>query len=247
MSGTISKNALLLLWCLAVTWLPMIGGCHFKMPYFSEEKPSIPKINRVVVVGFQPAMSKGEEPGVVRDPISGAVFMAEPVPHHVVQSMTDILFDRLVAESRYELVSPGQAKGAFSSIVNSDLNVGMGPVEILQEVGKAFAADVVLTGNLYRWREREGTDYGVNRPASVAFDLHLVRPADGAILWKARFDKTQRSLSENLFDVATFVKGKGRWMTAETLAKIGLQKLLAEMPKGPREGGESEVDSHSSY
>ena len=247
MSGKVSKKALLLLWCFTLVWFPMTWGCHFQMPCFYKAEPSIPSMKKMVVVGFQSAMSKGEEPGVVRDPLSGAVFMAEPVPRQVEQRMTDMLFDRLVAENRYELVSPGQAKGAFSSLVYSDQNVGMGPVEILQEVGKTFVADVVLSGYLYRWQERDGTDYGVNRPASVAFDLHLVRPSDGAILWKARFDKTQQSLSENLFDVVTFVRGGGRWMTAERLAKIGLQKLLAEMPKGPVKGGESELDSHPSY
>jgi len=146
--------------------------------------------------------------------------------------MTDRLFYRLVADERIELVAPGQAEGVYSSIVVSDANVGMGAVGILQEVGKTFGADAVLAGYVYRWREREGTDYAVDRPASVAFDLHLVRPMDGAVLWRSKFDKTQRSLSENVLDFETFVQGGGRWMTVEKLALLGLQKLLEEMPVG---------------
>ena len=68
---------------------------------------------------------------------------------------------------------------------------------------------------------------------AVAFDLSLVRPADGAILWRGNYDKTQKSLFENLFDWNTSVKSKGLWLTAKKLAAFGLEKLLAEMPGTP--------------
>ncbi|MCP4669484.1 MAG: hypothetical protein GY849_24385, partial [Deltaproteobacteria bacterium] len=51
-----------------------------------------------------------------------------------------------------------------------------------------------------------------------------------------KFDKTQRSLSENLFDAKTFVQGKGRWMTAGELAVLGLRNVLANMPGGHKAG-----------
>ncbi len=87
----------------------------------------------------------------------------------------------------------------------------------------------MLIGHLYRYREREGTDFAINRPASVAFDLYLIRPDDGAVLWKGRFDKTQKSLSENLLDIDTFLRGQGRWMTAERLAELGLEDVLGKL------------------
>jgi len=158
--------------------------------------------------------------------------MAEPVPQNVANRMTDILYNRVAAEKGYGLVSPDQAKLVLSSIIRSDKNVAINPIEILQEVGNTFKADAVLTGYIYRWREREGTDYAVNRPASVAFDLHLISPAEGTTLWKAKFDETQRSLLENVFDVSTFFESKGKWLTVEKLAMLGLQKMLAEMPAG---------------
>jgi len=65
----------------------------------------------------------------------------------------------------------------------------------------------------------------------VAFDLYLMSTEEGTILWKARFDKTQFSLSENLFDLQTFLKAKGRWMTAEELAEIGLTGFVETFPK----------------
>ena len=226
------KKGGLFLWLLVLAGLLMYGGCHFQKTPASYEVYTATPINKVVVDGFHTAVSQGVQPEIIRDPLSGTAFMAEPVSQNVVNRMTDILYNRVAAERGYKLVSPDQTKKVFSSIINSDKNVVMSPIEILQEVGNTFEADAVLTGYIYRWREREGTDYAVNRPASVAFDLHLISPAEGTMLWKAKFDKTQRSLSENVLDVSTFIKSKGQWMTVEKLATLGLQKMLAEMPAG---------------
>lgn len=226
------KKGRLFLWMLALAGLLVYGGCHSQKTPASYEMHTATPINKVVVDGFHAAMPQGMQPDVVRDPLSGTAFMAEPVPQNVANRMTDILYNRVAAEKGYGLVSPDQAKLVFSSIIRSGKNVAISPIEVLQEVGNTFKADAVLTGYIYRWREREGTDYAVNRPASVAFDLHLISPAEGTILWKAKFDKTQRSLSENVFDLSTFIESKGKWLTVEKLAMLGLQKMLAEMPAG---------------
>ena len=229
MDGTALRKSRLLVWPLVGACLFLSGSCHFMRPQSPAEESALPIINKVVAVGFRAAMSQAEEPEVIRDPLTGAIFSAEPVSRHVVQEMNESLFERLVAQERYQLISPNQAKGVLSGIAGLDSSMGTGPLEILQKVGKRFGADAVLAGYIYRWREREGGDYAVRRPASVAFDLHLLRPGDGSILWKGRFDKTQRSLSENIFDLETFIKGGGRWMTAHKLAMLGLRKLVTEM------------------
>ena len=210
--------ALLLMFC----W-----SCQSRKEQIPQEKPSPPKIDKMVVVGFLPAMSQRDEPSMVRSPVSGAVFFGEPVPEQVVNGLTASLFDRIVEEKRFELISPGQARGAYSSLKLSDV-VGK-EIDIIQKIGLAFSAEAVLIGYIYRFREREGTDYAVNRAASVAFDLYLIGPKDGVVFWKGRFDKTQQHLSQNILDAGTFMKGQGRWMTAERLAKIGLEGVLGSL------------------
>jgi hypothetical protein len=163
--------------------------------------------------------------------------MAEPVPKENAWRLTQALLDRLVSERSYELIFPGQARGVYSTLIDSDAGANMGAIEVFQEVGKAFQAEGVMAGYIYRWREREGGDYAVNRPASVAFDLYIIRPGDGAVLWKAKFDKTQRSLSEDVLDLPTFMEGGGRWMKAEKLAMIGLEGMLAGMPRSDVDKG----------
>ena len=210
-------------------------GCQSQYTYEPDERVVLTHIHKLVVVGFDAALSQGEQPDVVRDPISGTVFMAEPVPKDAVQRMSNSLFDIVAAEKGYEVIPPGYARRVFSSIISSQRSTGLSSIKVLQEVGKSFAADAVLVGSIYRWREREGTDYAVNRPASVAFNLHLISTAEARILWKAKFDKTQQSLSENILDLATFRESGGRWITAEKLGILGLQKSLALLParRGP--------------
>lgn len=215
--------------CLAVL---LLGGCAGPEGEKTQLGPSTLSVRRVVVTEFQAAIRPGESSDSVVEPLSGAAFVAEPVPERAIRYMTELLVEGLVASAEPEVIPPGRAEGVYSGIVSRDLEYRLRPLEVLQQIGKALGADAVLAGTIYRWREREGTDFAVVSPASAAFDLYLIRTQDGAILWKGRFDRRQTSLSENLLDLAMFVKGRGRWMTVEQFAAIGLKRLLAQMPLG---------------
>jgi hypothetical protein len=197
-----------------------------------EDRPVLPAFSTIVVIGFRPALLPYQTAGLVRSPISGATFSAEPVSEEIADRLSNLLFERLTKNSHYQWMSPREAAAAFSQIASSNLTLT--DRDIYVRIGKALSAEGVLGGYVYRWSEREGTDYAVNRPASVAFDLCLMSVGDGMILWKARFDKTQISLSENLFDLQTFLKAKGRWMTAGELAEIGLTDFVEIFPKGEK-------------
>jgi len=198
-----------------------------------EDKPAVPVFNTIAVVGFRPALSSSQDPGLVRSPISGAVFTAEPVSEAIAEELSNLLFEKLTKDSRRQWVSPREASAAFSQLASS--NPTLTDRDIYVRIGKALSADGVLGGHVYRWRERQGTEYGVNLPASLAFDLYLMNAGNGMILWKARFDKTQISLSENLLDLQTFLKARGRWMTADELSEIGLTDFVETFPRGEKE------------
>jgi len=77
---------------------------------------------------------------------------------------------------------------------------------------------------IYRFEERKGGSAGVEKPAGVAFHAHLM---DGSRALKTMvFDETQRSLSENLLDLPTFVKRGAKWLTAQELAREGIRKAI---------------------
>ena len=204
--------------------LTLFVSCHIRNYTYEKKSSFLLTIENIVVVGFKPAISEEERPSLFRCPLCGATFMAEPVSGDVAEVMTVSLFSCLEKNQKYTLVPPGQAKGVYSTILSQNLTIGI--KDMLQKTGKSFSSDAVLFGYIYRWTERLGTEYGVESPASVAFDLHLISTDTGSILWKDSFKKTQLSLSENLLDLSTFIKSKGKWLTAQELAYIGLESMI---------------------
>lgn len=222
--------------CLSLLWIAFgavflcCSGCDLHRAAAPSDATFPHSVKSIAVVGFLPAVQAGGETGLVRSPLVGAVHQAAPVQAEVVDKMNDRLFSMMVEGKKYQFISPSQAQGTLGSLLSSHPTAG--EAEILMMVGKGMEVDAVLAGYLYRWVERDGTDYGVNRPASVAFDLYLIQTSSGVILWKGVFDKTQQSLTENLFDLGTFLKAKGKWMSAEALAEMGLGELLERFPSG---------------
>ena len=90
--------------------------------------------------------------------------------------------------------------------------------------------DAVVTGVITRYEDRHSSALAVDRPASVAYDAYLIGTRDGEMLWRARFDETQKPLLDNLLLAGRFLKGGGVWQTSETLTRIGLERVLATFP-----------------
>ena len=110
-------------------------------------------------------------------------------------------------------------------------DVSQSQLSLIRAFGKQLQVDAVLYGKLYKYKERIGNTYSVQRPASVGFDLNLIRTRDGALLWRYNFDKTQQALTDNLFDIGLYRSEGMRWLTADELARYGLQKALEDLSK----------------
>jgi hypothetical protein len=94
--------------------------------------------------------------------------------------------------------------------------------------------DFIFVGYLFRFEERIGSHIGAEKPASVGFDVHLIRLKDEKMAWIGKFDETQRPLSENLLKMGAFVRRKASWLTAEELSSVGMDEMLKRFP-GPKE------------
>ncbi|MCH6567523.1 MAG: hypothetical protein IH801_04050 [Nitrospinae bacterium] len=91
-------------------------------------------------------------------------------------------------------------------------------------------ADGLVVGVIGRYRNRQGNSLTVRDSASVAYDVYLLSTIDGAVLWQASFDETQVPLFENIMLMDRFLKGGGVWQTHDTLARIGMARVLASFP-----------------
>ena len=213
---------------LVFSLIVLLGGCMAKDQGRSLYSGPPIESGKIVFLGFKPALSPGQEPTYFHNPMTGGSVRSEPVS----QSLTDIISDKLytlLADAKdYEFINLREIKkltdpSLFEANSNDD-------IKIIQTIGKAVSADVALSGYLYRIHEREGSEYAADSPASVAFDIYLISVKDGQFLWKGSFDQTQKSLSENLLEFKTFLKFKGKWVDAGTLAEIGLKELVSNMP-----------------
>ena len=161
----------------------------------------------------------------IRCPVCGSVVMTGEVAEGAVEFLTDSLYSAIKSKGDFKLVPPGQAQGVLSNLLYGDAGT-LSERALLVETGQALNADAVLAGYIFRFRERIGTSYAVKSPASVAFDIHLIRVADGRVLWSGQFNETQKSLSENFLHLETFLKRKASWVTAREMAQAGLDDIL---------------------
>jgi curli biogenesis system outer membrane secretion channel CsgG len=90
-------------------------------------------------------------------------------------------------------------------------------------------ADGVIYGYVTRYQERVGYDLAASQPASVGFSLRFVDAATKQIVWTAEFSRTQKALSENMFDLANFVQRSGRWVRAHEIALEGATEAVASL------------------
>lgn len=99
-------------------------------------------------------------------------------------------------------------------------------ITICQQVG----GEAVMVLTLNRYRERQGNDYSVVHPASIAFDYKLIQAGSGRTLCAGVFDETQQALSENILNFFKVSKRGFKWITADALAREAIEQKLTNCP-----------------
>jgi hypothetical protein len=191
----------------------------------STARPYAANIKKISIARFQDMSEAYGQNNQVRSPINGEVFLTGPVAQEGPRLLADRSHNFLKTYSRFQLLPRGHTKGVISRLT-MDTPYVYSPKQLLLEAGRELDTDAILSGHVYRYRRRVGNAYSVETPASVAFDIFLLRVRDGSMVWSGRFDETQTSLDENLFNLKSFIRRKGRWITAEEMATYGLEELL---------------------
>lgn len=86
---------------------------------------------------------------------------------------------------------------------------------------------------IYRFQERKGGNFAVERPASVAFHMHLMK--DGVLGRVFPYSEEQKALTQNILTMGKFLKRGAKWVTADELAEEGINAGLDDLvaQKGP--------------
>ena len=208
--------------------LSLIYACQTQV-YVTQTASELANFNKILVIPFQDMSTITGGIMDTRCPVCGRVFIIGEVADNATDFLTDQTTALLKRHTEYQLVferlTDRSLDDSFS--VNTSTN---GVRQALVEKGRQNKTDVVLLGLIYRFRERVGTGYSVESPASVAFGMHLIRVTDGRTIWSASFDETQKSLGDNLFQLGSFLSRGGRWVTAEELATSGLEEIFKKFP-----------------
>ena len=204
-----------------------VTGCTMSPREKSRHPVQISDI-KVLLVAPVETLSRQQVASMNQCPICNAVLTGGFIASGAADYITRQLMAHLKAKSGFTLLGPGMATGIRARIISSD--IGISRKRLLVEMGRQIDADAVVSGVVYRFRQRVGSKFGVDSPASVGFGIHFVRCSDGRLIWSDHFDETQRDLSENLFRLPSFIKRGGHWLTAEQLAAHGLREIMADFP-----------------
>lgn len=214
---------------MVVTLAFALTACQLKA-ISPETAPGSFSFKKLLIIPFKDMYRIYGDNVSFRCPLCKNVYMIEEVAPGADDFLTEHLFDLMKTHKNFELLPSEHAREVMSTLL-SESGKELSELELLLETGRHIGADAVMSGRIYRFKKRIGTEYAVEFPASVTFDLILINVDDGRILWTGFFDETQSSLFENLLHFGKFVKRKGKWITAEQMAVSGLEEMLKEFPE----------------
>jgi hypothetical protein len=213
---------------LAVSALLGMAACSgpktmTKLPETSSQK-------QLLILPFKNMTAVYGEDVNVRSPLSGFFFVTGPVEPEADRFMTDRLTSLVRKCTTYQVIPAKQVQAAMAGMVSDERDLAPDR-RVLIETGQRLAADFILAGYLYRFRQRVGNQLGVEKPASVAFDIVMINVPDGRIAWSGHLDEQQEPLTDDLFKLGKFIKRKGKWITADEMAVSGMEEMLQSCPK----------------
>ncbi len=185
--------------------------------------PGAAVTKRLAVIPFQ-SVTPTDGSSTVRCPICGSINPGGTVVNGAERVLEEIFTDKLSNLKDVVIIPSEKTEKIYDQISAGSEKQPL--MEKVLKVGNELHADVVAVGFVYRYRERVGYAYSTEHPASVAFEIHLISVKDGNTLWRGVFDKTQRSLTENVYEVFSFVKGGARWVNAHQLTKLGVDEVF---------------------
>jgi hypothetical protein len=172
---------------------------------------------------------RGEEPGRgATCPICKGVVQKGEISPGSQNTLTRLLLQKMEPLGTFKILPLEKVEEAFSQIERRQFELK--PMRSYIQLGKTLDMDFIFIGILFRFEERIGSHIGAEKPASVAFDVHLIRLRDEKMVWTGKFDETQRPLSENLLRMGSFVRRKASWLTAEELSSVGMDEMLSRFP-----------------
>ena len=208
----------------------VLGACAYQGGPVIRPQGDLTKIEKVAVLPYQNMTTIHGEDATIRSPITGRVFVTGPVANRADRFLTEQVVSRLRQDIAFETVPARNANGILNAVADGKGRAWNRTMQ-LAETGRQLGANAIMTGHVYRFRERVGTNFAANSPASVAFDLYIIDCQQESVLWYAFYNYTQQALNDNLGGMGSFIRRGGRWATAEELATFAIEDMFADLPR----------------
>lgn len=194
----------------------------------SRPASSAVKIENIAVMPFFEGISGYDSTEMLDSPASRFGFDNENLSSNAGQIISRYVQEALVDHHGTRVIRLRDSMESYEQMGKDETRDT--PRFLAQKLGKELKVSHIMIGTVWRYRERIGGSYGVERPASVAFAVYLIDVVNGKLLWTESFEETQRSLSENLLAAPAFLKRKGRWLSAMELTEYGIREIFSKYP-----------------
>jgi len=161
-------------------------------------------------------------------PVCGGVYKRGNILYGSQHTLAQLLQQKMETLETFKVLPLERVEEAFSKADRGQFELT--PLRSAIRLGKELGVDFIFVGYLFRFEERIGSRIGAEKPASVGFEVHLLRVRDGKRVWDGKFDETQQALSDNLLKLGSFVRRKASWLTAEELSSVGMDEMLRRLP-----------------
>ncbi len=138
-----------------------------------------------------------------------------------LRALTTILHEKFTDHNNVNFISANEVVSLIWELPGK-------PALWAKKIGESRKSDAVLAVGLIRYEEREGGKYSVDKPASVGFDFRLVSTKNGDTMCFGRFDKTQKTLTDNMLEIGKSFERGFKWLTAEQLLREGIQDSFSD-------------------
>jgi len=207
---------------LLLVFLLLLADIQWLLKAEAETKPGL------AILPFFAERIENPARGVVLCPLCKSIYQSGEIVPGSENTLTQLFYMKIEALGRFRIIPLGKVEEVLTPSVKKQFEEK--PIRWAIQIGKDLNVDFILVAYLFRFEERIGSSLGAEKPASVAFDLHLLRLRDGVEVWKGKFDETQRPLSEDLLKIGSFFRRKASWLTAEELAGVGMDEILRRLP-----------------
>jgi hypothetical protein len=213
------KNCCVTVLVLVLLLIPVIASYGAEKDV-DKTKPPV----RMAIIPFQAVLPQTESGNTAICPLCRAVYFGGKIAEGGEKVAEKLFIEKLNNFKEIEIIPQEKVEGVYNRVRAESLKEPL--MEILKKTGAELGADVIAVGYVFRYVERIGYDYSAEKPASVAFEINFINPKDGSTVWRGVFDRTQKSLMEDVLQIVSFYKGGGKWLTARELTKQGMDQAF---------------------